>query len=93
MGRAACTCARPAVGILGFVKGSRVLTVEFYRTVRPPKTLRVTPQVHGFVGLSGAQRLAILDALVHAAADSEGLRMSALAAARKQVCRVQDLTA
>ena len=53
--------------------------------VKALKHHRVCPQVHGFEGLSGSQRLAILDALVHAAADSEGLRASVLEIARKQV--------
>jgi hypothetical protein len=35
--------------------------------------------------LSGAQRLAILDALIHAAADSEGFRAHVLSTARQQV--------
>lgn len=42
-------------------------------------------QVNGFEALSGSQRLALLDALVHSAADCEGLRASVLAAARKRV--------
>ena len=53
--------------------------------VRICKRLWLALQTVGYERLSGAQRLAVLDALIHAAADSEGFRAHVLGTARQQV--------
>ena len=49
-----------------------------------PELHTLRQQAAGYEALSGAQRLALLDALIHTAADSEGFRAYILGTAREQ---------